>query len=119
LERGADHAFKAGAAQCALCHAEPSEQVSLVPEAERLWQELVTQKAVRRVDPSGATTEEPLHAQGYEVVLNSRLGRAAYNVALVIADRAAHVHNPKYAKKLLRLARETLDSHKSSQGAAR
>jgi hypothetical protein len=119
LERGAGHAFEAHLEQCRLCHAELPAPRSFVSEATRLWQALAARGPAPRAQRPSTSSAEPLHARAHDIALNAELGRAQYNVALVLADRAAHVHNPRYVKKLLHLARRALESHEQPKGAGR
>jgi hypothetical protein len=49
------------------------------------------------------------HAHGLHLDRSTPLGRALWNVALVLEDPAADVHNAPYARKLLDAAEAILE----------
>ncbi len=109
LEHGASHAFAANPARCPSCHTTPpAPPDSLVPQAKELWKKLVSRRVVTHVPTPDASA--PLHATDFlRVGANQPLARAAKNLALLLDDRAATVHNPSYANRLLQISREAID----------
>jgi len=109
LERGANHSFAPNPKRCSSCHAKPPQGVSsIATEAQDLWQKLLD----RRVVTHTATREEPqpLHAtDSLRAGANQPLSRAAKNLALLLEDRAAAVHNPGYSKLLLQTSRDAIE----------
>jgi hypothetical protein len=99
VERGANHAFQARQEGCIKCHAEKSEP-HLYARAEALW------TLLRGAAPK--TASRPLHADGTRFDRSTPRGRAQWNVALVLEDRAADAHNAPYARLLLDAAERTL-----------
>jgi hypothetical protein len=87
---------------CSHCHDEQPRQPELSALAEQLWQRLVARGAV----------ESSKHPRSH---IDRRLARpttlekrAADNVALVLLDSAADVHNPAFARLLLEEAARML-----------
>ncbi len=108
LGRGANHAFAAGTAACAACHAAPpARDRTLAARARDLAERL---GAPRQTPRNG----EPPHATGAARPPDVALGRALRDVKLVLEDPAADVHNPSYARMLLAAAEAAL----SAGGAA-
>jgi hypothetical protein len=109
LARGADHAFAPNLERCPSCHTKPPDATSsLFSQAADLWQKLVA----RRVVSHTPAREEPLPMHATDSLRGdpkSPLSRAARNLALLLDDRAAAVHNPTYAKLLLNKSREAIE----------
>jgi hypothetical protein len=109
LTRGANHAFAPNPARCPSCHATDTPTVSsLLAQAADLWRQLVARRIVLHVP----TRDEPLPAHATDTLRGdpkSPLSRAAKNLALLLEDRAAAVHNPAYAKLLLDKSREAIE----------
>jgi hypothetical protein len=108
LTRGANHAFAPNPERCPSCHATAKPVVSsLFEQAADLWRTLVDRRVVLHVP----TRDEPLPAHATDTLRGdpkSPLSRAAKNLALLLEDRAAAVHNPAYAKLLLEKSREAI-----------
>jgi hypothetical protein len=99
LEHGAGHAFVAGTSACARCHPKAPPADDLTSRARGLWSAYL---ARARVDaPSG---DRPPHASARRLDRATPLGRAAWDVALVLEDPAAAAHNAPYARQLLAAA---------------
>jgi hypothetical protein len=104
LERGAGHAFVATRAGCAACHPKGLPQEDLGARARALWAGL---PAHVRGEGEGAG---PPHARAaVRLDRGTPLGRAAWNVSLVLEDRAAAAHNAPYARQLLDAAERALN----------
>jgi hypothetical protein len=103
LERGAGHAFVATRAGCASCHAKGLPEEDLAARARALWEALPP--SVR----GGGAGAAPLHARAPRLDRGTPLGRAAWNVSLVLEDRAAAAHNAPYARQLLAAAEKALN----------
>jgi hypothetical protein len=95
-ERGAGHTFTASADACRGCHGPLPADPALKARAARLWAAL------------GQPAGEPPHAGQPALDRGTPRGRAAWNVLLVLEDPAASVHNPRYARRLLDAAEESL-----------
>jgi hypothetical protein len=106
IERGAGHAFRADRAACRACHTRELPVEDLRVRAQTLWRRLAPLTGRLTRDPAGA---EPLHAFVTGVDRSRPLGRAAWNVLLVLEDRAAAVHNQPYARALLDAAQKAVD----------
>ncbi len=106
IERGAGHAFRADRSACRACHTRELPLEDLRGRAQALWRRLVALTGLLARDPAGA---EPLHAFVTGVDRSRPLGRAAWNVLLVLEDRAAAVHNQPYARALLDAAEKAVD----------
>jgi hypothetical protein len=98
LARGAGHGFGAAREGCAGCHAQPLPPPGseLTARARQLWDDW------RRAAGTPATA--PAHASDARVDRATPLGRAAWDVLLVLEDPAADAHNPRYARALLAAA---------------
>jgi hypothetical protein len=106
LGRGRSHAFQVGSGACLACHAvEPARDPSLARRARALFARL-----------SGSPSEPvglPPHAGKTRLPDDGVLSRAFANVALVLEDPAADVHNPRYATLLLDAAEAALAARPS------
>ncbi|MGH7436163.1 MAG: hypothetical protein ACRENE_10865 [Polyangiaceae bacterium] len=105
LERGASHGFRATPAACGQCHAGPSFDAASRDAAVRAEAQTLLDVLARRggLVGSAAPTGVP-HPQS-PVLTDDALGRAAYDVLLVLEDPAAASHNEPYARALLDAAR--------------
>lgn len=92
LMLGKSHAFRAEQSACKRCHeSPPGRDASITARAEGL---------LERLDP-GRPKARAHHAQPRPPQLDPQRARAIYNVLLVLEDRAADVHHPRYARALL------------------
>lgn len=98
-QRGASHTFRADLTRCPACHAERPIERRLFERARHL---LASGAAATTpgADPPHARPERPFTAQD----------RARALVRLVLDDRGAAVHNPRYAEMLLDRAASVLAS---------
>jgi hypothetical protein len=101
VERGAGHGFVAGTGACARCHPKPLAPDDLPARARSLWAAL---RAGAAPDEAG-----PPHARAARLDRATPLGRAAWDVALVLEDPAAAAHNAPYARMLLAAAEKALN----------
>ncbi|HEY7374764.1 MAG TPA: hypothetical protein VIF57_21545 [Polyangia bacterium] len=105
LERGAGHGFRAPPSVCTACHpAAPSAAGDVQARARRLWHAL-----------TGRDAAGPAHAGGADAVASDRrtpLGRATWDLLLVLEDRAAGAHNARYANALLDAAASVIEGEK-------
>jgi hypothetical protein len=103
LERGAGHGFRAPTSVCASCHPPRTPTTDLRAWAQALW------RALRKHE-----TPLPPHAagdaDGVRVDRRTPLGRAAWNVLLVLEDPAAAAHNARYADALLASAASVIEA---------
>ncbi|MEE8408216.1 MAG: hypothetical protein V3T05_01300 [Myxococcota bacterium] len=101
------HQFAVDRDRCRGCHADgvPEPTGSIRARAESLWLELISRDVVR-VD--GRRDEAPHAAARCIKPVATPEARAAWNVALVLEDRAAMWHNAEYARRLLDQARVVL-----------
>ena len=112
VERGAGHAFAAGPESCRSCHG-PSvpPPTDLPAEARRLWE------AWRAATGATPAPPGPVHAGDLRVDRRTPLGRAGWNVLLVLEDPAASAHNPRYARALLAAAEPLITAATGRRGA--
>jgi hypothetical protein len=104
VEHGAGHAFAASPAACTPCHAQPLPANDLRARALALW-------AVWRARAGDAAKgrDGPPHAGGAPGLdRRTPLGRAAWDLSLVLEDPAAATHNGAYARVLLAAAERIL-----------
>jgi hypothetical protein len=102
LQRGAAHAFAARREDCASCHAGGVPPDDVRARARAAWQ-------LARARLGGDADAGPRHANGQRLDLATPLGRAAWDVALVLEDPAAAAHNAPYARLLLSAAEKTFN----------
>ncbi len=107
VERGASHGFHAGQNGCTDgdCHAEPGsadggEKVAAITARARLLRAELEKRLAAALPPA-ATGDDPPHAEPRALPADPALGRALYDVALVVEDPAAAYHNAAYARALL------------------
>ena len=102
VERGAGHGFRAPASVCAPCHPQPIPSQDVRARAQQLW------RALRKTDAGG-----PVHAaerDGLRVDKRTPLGRATWDLLLVLEDPAAGAHNARYAQALLDAAASVIEA---------
>jgi hypothetical protein len=99
VERGGGHAFVAGTAACARCHAQPPPADDLASRARALWSTWLASAG-----PGAAGGAGPPHARAARLDRATPLGRAAWDVALGLEDPAGAAHNAPYARQLLAAA---------------
>jgi hypothetical protein len=99
---GADHSFHATQSACEACHEPLERDPSLQVHARALWSRLAERGAVAPL--RGPVTHEKLALTR----ANAQEKHAAYDIALVLLDSAADVHNPGYAALLLEQASSML-----------
>jgi hypothetical protein len=100
VERGAGHAFQAPPAICVPCHPTAQPASDLPQQARRLWDRW-----------RGAAETAPFpHATGAALDLGTPVGRALWNVLLVLEDPAAAAHNARYARALLAASEPVLSA---------
>jgi hypothetical protein len=109
LERGGAHGFHADPAACGRCHAgTPLDATALDAElqadARSLLLLLLEQQGAPHLDPLPSL---PPHAASPRLP-DDTIGRAAYDVLLVLEDPAAAAHNEPFARALLAAARGAL-----------
>jgi hypothetical protein len=108
VERGAGHAFATERAGCASCHPRGLPADDLPARARGLW-EAWRVAAGGRAPPAEAGAGAPPHAGEARLDRATPLGRAGWNIALVLEDPAAAAHNAPYARMLLAAAERTLN----------
>jgi hypothetical protein len=108
VARGASHAFVAGKAACARCHAKALPADELRADARALW------SALRKSAPDSGGA--PPHARAAHLDRATPLGRAAWDVSLVLEDPAAAAHNAPYARQLLAAAERALNGSGAAVG---
>jgi len=100
VERGAGHGFRAPASVCAPCHGQALMTSDVRARAGELW------RSLRKQEPP-----TPAHADAtVSVDRRTPLGRAAWNVLLVLEDRGAGAHNARYARALLDAAASVIEA---------
>jgi hypothetical protein len=108
LERGAGHAFRSNPSRCNPCHGkETFETTEVRAQALELWKRLLDLGILERAQ---GRTEGPVHATDtLRADRRSPLARAAYDLSLLVEDKAADVHNRGYARMLLETAKKVID----------
>ena len=101
VERGAGHGFQAQPAVCAPCHPTPLPPSDLPRQARRLWE---------RWRGDAQTGAIPHATSGATLDLATPVGRALWNVLLVLEDPAAAAHNARYARALLAASEPVLSA---------
>jgi hypothetical protein len=110
LRRGAAHAFASDPRACAPCHAGGAPDVASLGRALREEASAALGEILRARPPSrDLPADDPPHAAGASLAADP-LGRAEYDVRLVLEDPAAAAHNAPYARALLEAARRALRS---------
>jgi hypothetical protein len=109
IERGAGHAFAGDRGACSRCHGDAVPDAAAIgkgvqDDATALLAKLEGMGALG-ASPSKSLPGRPRHAARLDLRSN-RLGRAAYDVMLVLEDPASAVHNAPYARTLLEAARK-------------
>ncbi len=100
VERGAGHGFRAPASVCTPCHGQARMTSDVRARAGELW------RSLRKQEPP-----TPAHADAtVNVDRRTPLGRAAWNVLLVLEDRGAGAHNARYARALLDAAASVIEA---------
>ena len=99
LERGATHGFRASSAACAQCHGPRAPAPDVRARARELWRAL-------RGEDGGA----PAHAGDLAVDRRTPLGRALWDLLLVLEDPGAGTHNARYAAALLDAAAPVIEA---------
>lgn len=116
-ERGQSHGFQADFRACQRCHDRVPTRSNALARARTLLEDVVERSqsewaAVLRTRlHTGASRAEPAHASPGRLDLDDPLGRAAYNLLLLLEDPAADVHNPDYTELLLGHTEQMLDLH--------
>ena len=113
LARGAGHGFAARPSTCTPCHAQPLPPSDLTARARHLWE------TWRQVTGAAPVESAPAHASDLRVDRGTPLGRAAWDVLLVIEDAGAAAHNAPYAQALLAAAEPVIARAATRIGAAR
>ncbi len=108
LDRGRGHAFQAHSDACPRCHEGAMPDVAaggrMRSEAAALLARLADLGALRAGTASGS---DPSHVVETGLA-NDRLGRAAYDVLLVLEDPGAMAHNAPFARTLLAAAERAI-----------
>jgi hypothetical protein len=115
VERGASHGFRANRSRCAPCHASPPAPAPEIRTRAGTLRERL--EARLGSPPRNPNNSGPPHAER-RALPNSALGRALYDVLLVLEDPAADVHNPAYARLLLDRAEAALRPGSASHAKA-
>jgi hypothetical protein len=113
VERGASHGFVAGTGGCARCHPKAPPRDDLRARAVVLSAAL-RERGVNSPDPRAGGA--PPHAGDARLDRSTPLGRAAWDVMLVLEDPAAAAHNAPYARLLLAAAERAFNGPGSSGG---
>jgi hypothetical protein len=122
--RGQSHGFRVDTQVCNQCHDGVPARGSPLAQARTLLEAVLKRSradwaAMLRTRPAETTNSgEPVHARPGRLDLDDPLGRAAYNLLLVLEDPAADVHNPDYTELLLNHTEQMIDLHDSKRRAA-
>lgn len=101
VARGASHAFRAE-------RRDPADP-KIAERARSIWTRLLPSSTAR------STSHDPPHATKTNMALSTPHGRALWDVALVLEDKAADAHNAAYATRLLDAAESVLTKHIGGQ----
>ena len=121
-ERGESHGFRADSRACNRCHDRMPARGNPLARARTLLDALLKRSqadwtaVLRNEQRQGTNATQPAHARPGRLNLKDPLGRAAYNLLLVLEDPAADVHNPEYTELLLDHTEQMLDLHETLQG---
>jgi len=96
VERGGGHGFRAPASVCASCHPGRQPSSELRVRAQQLWRGISSEGDAGNAGPAHATPTAGVRADR-----RTPLGRAIWDLLLVLEDPAAEMHNPRYARALL------------------
>ena len=100
-QRRLDHSFRAEQRNCTSCHA-ANDQQTRMREAQRSLRQRAEALAARLAADCPSAAVEPDHANGkVERCRTQPLTRARFEIALVLEDPAAAVHNDAFARSLL------------------
>lgn len=117
VERGRSHAFGVDGSKCSVCHGQKENtSTALRTRATALFAELSAGRApqtgatspTKRSADHSSGAPAPFHATPIVADRTTKIGRALYDVLLVLEDPAAGVHNAPYARKLLDAAEGVL-----------
>jgi len=100
FERGENHGFQANPAACQRCHERPPPAPNYALEARALLGRLGERVPALRQLTTQAEGTAP-HRDAGQLDVSTAVGRAAYNLLLLLEDPAHGIHNPDYAKLLL------------------
>jgi hypothetical protein len=109
LERGASHGFHASTSACTQCHSDGAFDPASVDAATHDEAKALLEGLGRQGAFGTASMPSEIHHRSALSLPDNPLGRAAYDVLLVLEDPAAASHNQPYARTLLEAARRTLD----------
>jgi hypothetical protein len=104
LERGSGHGFKASPSACTRCHAEGTFDATSLDDHLHADAKALLGVLARRGAFGGPGLPAETHHRAAMRLADSALGRAAYDVLLVLEDPAAASHNEPYARALLEAA---------------
>jgi hypothetical protein len=118
VELGKSHGFRADRRQCASCHADPAlavvwtdERARMEKEARDLWNELFALRTLVRAEsePREISSSPPHATTTTQRNMDTPLGRAAYDLSLLLEDRGFLAHNLPYARLLLEKAKKPIE----------
>jgi hypothetical protein len=128
IEHGASHGFRADRRQCASCHEDPThdapqhdnarreavwdeERTRIEKEVRDRWADLAALGALPRgqSDSAEPTSGPPHAAMPGPWTPRTPLGRAAYDLSLLLEDRGFFAHNLPYARMLLAKAKVPIE----------
>jgi Cytochrome c554 and c-prime len=111
--RGGNHSFAVPGTACTGCHAIAPSRRAVADRARVLWDRIA---AAAQLAPrsEAAPVHASMIASGGSPTLDrsTPIGRAGWNVLLVLEDPAADRHNGLYAERLLQSAETVLDGRK-------
>jgi hypothetical protein len=105
LETGTGHGFKASPSACTRCHAEGTFDGASLDDQLRVEAKALMGVLAHRGAFGGVGVAPETHHRSAMQLPETALGRAAYDVLLVLEDPAAASHNEPYARALLDAAR--------------
>jgi hypothetical protein len=118
IEHGQSHGFRADRRRCTSCHDATrdldwsNERARIEREARSLWGKLLAFWSPLRSMPESPDLPSQLpHAMAASSPdARTPVGRAAYDLSLVLEDRGFLTHNLPYARQLLETARKPIEN---------
>ena len=115
IEHGQNHGFRANPRRCTSCHDSAQnvtwsdERAKIEKQTRDLWGDLLAAAGSTR--ESAASPLDPPHAKTAPVVdAETPLGRAAYDLSLLLEDRGFLAHNLPYARLLLEAVKKPIEN---------
>jgi hypothetical protein len=118
IERGQSHGFRADRSRCTRCHEDATRNLAWAGEREQierqarnLWGDLLSIPAFAHANrwPAELASQQPHATAAAPTDTHTPLGRAAYDLLLLLEDRGFLAHNLPYARLLLEKAMKPIE----------